>query len=310
MGRASFPNGFVNPVLIRGVPILNTYPNNVYWVNSVTGSSSNSGKTPSYPLATITQALAKCTASKGDVILCMPGHAETVDAAADIVFNKIGVTCVGMGSGTLRPTITFATDTAADIDIDAANTSIINFRFVNNIAALAAPIDVNAAGFEMVNCDFYCTTATTDFNITVITDANANDMVISGCNFYYEYSLADTAVSNTSTECIRLVGADRAVIVGNKIHGNFTTAVINGITTESLDVLIAGNDISNFQTDKLHIDLVANCTGRVNYNTGTATSTGAITYSNIYDIANCQAAENYVSDAVQEVGKLMGTVSA
>ena len=310
VGRASFPNGFVNQVLIRGVPILNSYPNAVFWVHSGTGASTNSGKTPSKPLATITQALAKCTASKGDIIMCMPGHAESVIAAAGIAVSKIGVSIVGMGTGTLRPTITFATDTLADIDIDAANVSLINFRFIGNIASLDAPIDVNAAGFEMVNCDFYCTTATTDFDITVITDATANDMIISGCGFHYEYSLADTAVSNTSVSCIDLVGADRAVIVNNYITGNFTTSAINGITTASYDILISGNDITNRQTDKLHIDLVANCTGRVNYNTGTATSTGAITASNIYDLAACQSAENYISDAVTETGKLIGTVSA
>lgn len=310
MGNASFPNGFANAVFIRGIPILNSYPNKVFWVNSVTGSSSNSGKTPTSPLATITQALAKCTASKGDLILCHPQHVETVSAAAGIVLNKIGVQVVGLGSGNLRPTITFATDTLADIDIDAANCSIINFRFINNIASLDAPIDVNADGFQLVNCDFYCTSATTDYDITVLTDDAANDMVISECNFWYERSLADTAVSNTSVSCIDLVGADRAIIIGNKIHGNFTTSAINGITTASYDILIAHNDITNLQTDKLHIDLVAGCTGRINYNTGTATSTGAITFSNIYDPASCQLAESYVSDASAETGKLMGTVSA
>ena len=310
LNRASFPAGFVNQVLIRGVPILNSYPNKVFWVHSGTGASTNSGKTPSSPLATITQGLSKCTASKGDIIMCMPGHAESVIAAAGIAISKIGVAIVGMGTGALRPTITFATDTLADIDIDAANVSLINLRFVGNIAALAAPIDVNAAGFEMINCDFYCTTATTDFDITVITDAAADDMIISGCNFWYEYSLADTAVSNTSTECIRLVGADRAVIVGNFIAGNFTTAAINGITTLSTSIKINNNSFISLQTDKLWIDLVATCTGRIEYNVGTAKSTAGITDSAIIDAASCQLAQNFASDIAQETGKLIGTVSA
>ena len=310
LNRANFSSGFVNQVLIRGVPILNSYPNAVFWVHSGTGASTNSGKTPSKPLASITQALAKCTASKGDIIMCMPGHAESVIAAAGIAITKIGVAIVGMGTGTLRPTITFATGTLADIDIDAANVSLINLRFISNIASLDAPIDVNAAGFEMVNCDFYCTTASTGFDITVITDAAANDMIISGCNFYYDYSLAGTLVTDTATEIIRLVGADRAVIVGCYLAGNCTTGCINGITTESLSIRIANNTFIQLATDKHWVVVVASTTGRIDYNVGTATSTAGVTDGNIISAADCQLAENYGSDAAGECAQVIGVLSA
>ena len=310
VGRANFNSVFINQVLIRGIPIVNSYSGSVFWVHSGTGASTHTGKTPSKPLSTITQALAKCTASKNDIILCMPGHAETVDAAADIVVNKIGVSIVGMGTGTLRPTITFATDVLADIDIDAANCSLINFRFISNIASLDAPIDVNAAGFEMVNCDFYCTTASTGFDITVITDAAANDMVITGCRFYYDYSLAGTAVTDTATEVVRLVGADRAVISGNYFASESTTGIINGITTESLSINISNNQFIQLSTDKHWIVLVASTTGRIDYNVGTATSTAGITDGNIISAASCQLAENFASDAAGEQAQAVGVLSA
>jgi hypothetical protein len=240
----------------------------------------------------------------------MPGHAETVSAAAGIAISKIGVSVVGMGTGTLRPTITFATDTLADIDIDAANVSLINLRFISNIASLDAPIDVNAAGFEMVNCDFYCTVASTGFDITVITDATANDMVITGCHFYYDYSLAGTSVSDTATEVIRLVGADRAIIVGNYFASESTTGIINGITTESLSINISNNQFIQLSIDKHWIVLVASTTGRIDYNVGTATSTGGITDANIISAANAQLAENYASDAAGECAQIVGVLSA
>ena len=306
----NFPNGFVNGIILRGMPILSAYSGNVYWVHSGTGATTNNGKTPAKPLTTITAALAKCTASKGDIIMCMPGHAESVVAAAGIVVNKIGVAIVGLGIGTLRPTITFATAAEADIDITAANCAIVNFRFISNIASLDAPIDVDAAGFTMQNCDFYCTVASTGFDITVITDANADDLWIENCKFYYDYSLAATAVTDTATEVIRLVGVDRAVIQNNYFASESTTAIINAITTACLSVNISNNQFIQLSTDKLWIDLVASCTGRIDYNVGTATSTSGITDANIIDAASCQLAENYASDQIGETGQIVGVLSA
>lgn len=310
MAAVNFPNSFSNGIILRGMPILSAYSGNVYWVHSGTGATTNNGKTHAKPLTTITAALAKCTDSKGDIIMCMPGHAETVDAAADIVVNKIGVAIVGLGIGTLRPTITFATDTLADIDITAANCAFVNFRFISNIASLDAPFDITAAGFTMKNCDFYCTTASTGFDITVITTTAANDLEIENCKFYYDYSLAGTLVTDTSTEIIRLVGADRAVIKGCYFAGNSTTAHINGITTESLSINISNNQFIQLATDKLWIDLVASCTGRIDYNVGTATSTAGVTDANIIDAASCQLAENYASDSSGETAQIVGVLSA
>jgi hypothetical protein len=52
-----------------------------FYVSSVTGSSANDGLSFSAPLATLAQAIALCTANKGDRIFLMPGHAETIGAS-------------------------------------------------------------------------------------------------------------------------------------------------------------------------------------------------------------------------------------
>ena len=68
-----FPNGFAPGVTMRGMPILNTYTNNVFWVDS---TSSSSGKGTVYrPFSTIDAAVGYCTANKGDVIMVKPGLA-------------------------------------------------------------------------------------------------------------------------------------------------------------------------------------------------------------------------------------------
>ena len=300
--KVNFPYGWKDGIAIRGVPILSTYANNVYYVSSVVGSDTGkSGKTQAKPLATLTAALAKCTDSKSDIIMLMPGHAETVDAAGDIVINKIGAQIIGLGSGTLRPTFTFATDTAATITVTAANVGISNCIFTNTKDALVTGISISAAGCEIRGCTFNYT-STNDALTWITTDANCDGFV-----FQDNDCLGDHA---GPTEFMTLIGVDRARIVGNSMVGSYSTAIVNAITTACTNLLIVNNYFANTVIDKLWIDLVASSTGRIAYNVGSVVSTAGITDANIIDAADCQLAENFASDAVGETAKLIGVVSA
>ena len=94
---SNYPNGFSNGVTIRGIPLLQVHPGEVFWVNNsgvlakggVGGSDGNDG---SYlrPFSTIDYAVGRCTASRGDIIAVMPGHAESVAAASGITLDEIG----------------------------------------------------------------------------------------------------------------------------------------------------------------------------------------------------------------------------
>src|SRR5690348_4899238 len=52
-----------------------------YYVSSVIGQSGRTGKSYKESLATIAQAVAKCTASQGDRVIVLEGHAETLSSA-------------------------------------------------------------------------------------------------------------------------------------------------------------------------------------------------------------------------------------
>jgi len=250
----------------------------------------------------IADAIANATGSRGDKIIVAPYYTESIIAAAGIAVDKAGLSIIGLGKVAARPTITFATSTDGDIDIDAADVTLKNLLFLNSIDALKAPIDVNAAGFTLDACEFKSPTLTNDILNVLITDANADDLTIKNCVFRQAHA--------GPTECIRLVGVDRAQIIDNFIFGSFSTAAINAITTACTELLIARNSINNSVTDALAIDLVANSTGRIEYNVGSVVSTGAITDANIIDAAKCQLIGNYFSDADGETGKLIGTASA
>ena len=288
------------------------FAGNVFFVDASTavgGTTSGFGVHPDKALTTIDSAIGLCTASQGDAIFVLAGHTETLNAAGGITLDIIGVSVIGLGIGNNRPTITISTEVLSDIEVDAASCGIYNFRFIGNVAALAAPIDVDAAAFTMEDCDWFVATATTDIDITIITDAAADDLTVRRCRFNYDYSRAATAVTAASTEVIRLVGADRAHIEECYFSGNFSTSIINGIATASGDIRIINNWMYNDQTADVAgaVDLVAGCTGVIAYNNGFH---GFVTnLTSVIDPASCAMIENYFSNVVTEAGGLIGTRS-
>ena len=109
---SNYPNGFSNGVTIRGVPLNQPHPGEVFWVNSssaiakggVGGSNGNDG---SYrkPFGTIAGALTKCLANRGDIIYVMPGYTETVATAGALDLNVAGVKIIGLGDGVIAPNL-------------------------------------------------------------------------------------------------------------------------------------------------------------------------------------------------------------
>jgi hypothetical protein len=130
------------------------------------GASDNNPGTFQRPLATIAQALNFCSPDSGDIIIVLPGHSETVNAAPgtsavvnmapvyDPTGNVVisiggaagynfqmgvaGVAIVGLGAGSLRPRLIFNTATGATVNVVSADMSIQNFEFVGNFAAVVS----------------------------------------------------------------------------------------------------------------------------------------------------------------------------
>src|SRR5688572_21464297 len=129
MTKTNFPNGGAND---RG--ILNkfyTIPDGVWGdVRFVHHASTASGPgwTPENAYTTVDAAVSACTANNNDLVLVLPGHAETIIAASGIDLDIAGVTVMGLGQGTNRPTVTFGTATTASIDFSAANCTLKNIR--------------------------------------------------------------------------------------------------------------------------------------------------------------------------------------
>jgi hypothetical protein len=218
---SNYPNGFANGVSIRGVPLSVSHPGSVFWVHSGTGSNGNAG-TYQRPFASIDFAVGRCTANKGDIIYVLPGHTETVIAAGGLDLDVAGIAIIGLGAGSNRPTVSFGTATTADMDVDAANISMYNILFTGDVDALAAPIDVNAADFSLVNCEFRDVTGqATD---VILTDNNADRLYIDGWTHR-------GAAAAGGASAIALVGSDYVTIKNFWIDGNFSVGAIDIRTT-------------------------------------------------------------------------------
>ena len=118
---------------------------------------------------TVKLAMAQCVASRGDVLLVMPGHTETLSSATAMLLNIAGVTILGLGSGSLRPTFTLDTAATTKIPVSAANITIRNCIFVANFADIATCFLLTTAPeFAVDKCEFRDTTSILNF-LAIIT---------------------------------------------------------------------------------------------------------------------------------------------
>jgi hypothetical protein len=231
MALAKFNNG----VSSMGLPIVGgryLTTGNVYFVHD-TGSNGNDGTDSDHPVATIDYAVGLCTANQNDFIFVMPGHTETVASAGALDLDVIGITIVGIGTGSNRPTINLTSAVTADIDVDAANITLINLLITGGVDNITSALDVNAADFTMIDCEMRDVTG--QIAIGIATDANADRMRL--IRLVYR-----GAAAAGCTEAIRIIGGDDIEIIGAKIYGNFSTAAINVATTATVRLRVYGTN--------------------------------------------------------------------
>src|SRR5690606_12677871 len=122
--------------------------------------------------ATIDYAVGRCLAGRGDLILVMPGHAETISSSSILTLDVAGVAILGLGVGSARPTLTY-TAAAATINVTAANITVSNILHVANFADVATAYTNNAGPeFCIDNCEFRDASSILNFVAVVTTTAS------------------------------------------------------------------------------------------------------------------------------------------
>jgi len=264
----------------------------IFFVDSTTGSSSNDGESIGRPLATADQATNKCTANKGDVVYFLPNHAETIASATSFVPDIAGVTYIGLGHGSDMPEFTFS-DTGSSINVQAANVTFKNMRFVAGVSAVAVGIDVSADHFTIEDCMTDFSTTAYDFVIHVNVDA------VDYCTIKNNRLIAENATAG-SNDGVRLDDTHHTRIEGNYISGDFARAAIIGEGALGKSLLVANNYIYNDDTAAASngIDLNVAFTGMIVGNT--IFSLYATACAAIIDPGSCGMSQNWISNKTDQ----------
>jgi hypothetical protein len=253
-------------------------------------------------------AFSACTANNNDVIIVLAGHAENLAAADAIDADVAGVTVIGMGTGSSRPTFTY-TNAAGEFTIGANDVTIENMVFNASVTAVLKGINVEAAVDYVTirGCTFGVDAAGTDeFNATIYFENGSTGSLI-------EDNIIDMGIA-AAVQAIHLdADTDKLTIRKNVIRGDYSTANISGDTTLSTNLLIEGNTLENGIGGDLNaqpvIELLTGSYGTIRDNLcicNLATKAAAIVAD------TCLLHENYYNEDISgsSTSGIIGTASA
>lgn len=314
MNLSNYTQGFNNGVLIRERLITSPNAKIFYVGNNATlvlgekGASDGNNGTFLAPFETLDYAIGQCAANRGDIIYVRPGYSETITTAGAVDIDVAGISIIGLGNGTDIPTIEF-NHASATVLVDADNVYIENMRFNCSITSVAVGVDVVAGATDVVfnNCVWDVDTAGTDeFTLSVRFNAGCHRGAVLNSTFDMDLAAAVAAISVTGA-------SDRITIKGNRFFGDYSTAVINGITTLSTNLDIGYNLILNGEGGNINtepgIELLTGSTGII-YNNYIVCNLATKAASIVAD--TCLLFENYYNEDVSSAatGGIIGTASA
>ena len=276
MPYTNFPNGVTSlgiPQIGSGaIPVTN---GNYFFLCNRTGangSDGNTGTSIAAPLATLAYAISLCAANNNDVIVILPGHAESITTATAVAFNISAITIVGLGNGIQRPTFTFTTANTATIAVSAGSIKISNCIFVGNFLSIASCFTVAAApNFWVDNCVFRDTSVILGFLSIITTTVSVN---ADGLRFTNNEVQSD-ATTTPGPTIVVLGTLDRLTILNNVITHSTISNNISALLAQAALVVthlnMGYNTVYSVNTDT--------ATGGVLLTTSATTGSGMI-YNN------------------------------
>lgn len=277
----------------------------VFFVDSTTGSNNNDGSTWAKAFATIDYAIGKCTANKGDVIMVAPAHVETI-TGTDITADVAGISVIGINKGSLMPQIKH-NHADAEISIAADNVTWQGMRHTADVTGVKVAIEIED-GIDyctVKDCVFDVVATTTDeFLVSVRTNDASNFALIE--NNFFDMGLGGAVAAISFTK-----DTNGTIVRNNIAMGDYSTAVINGITTLSTKLLIEKNllvngDASNVGSEP-GIELITGSTGIIRDN-DIVCNVATLALAIVADAVMMY--RNYSTETVGETGTILGTAHA
>ena len=173
------------------------------------GTTSGYGRNPDSAFTTLASALAQATASKGDIIYVMPGHAETLTAA--LAVNVAGIKIIGLGNGSNRPTFTLTGQVPA-FNVKGANTTISNLAFYSATASTSYAMNlmrVAASNVLIAGCEFKINQKMYH-TVRIVSGDNVR---FEDCVFLNTYAPGAGAAGIKAQDCILNIGGTKVVVL-------------------------------------------------------------------------------------------------
>ena len=251
---------------------------------------------------TLAEAVALCTASRGDRIKIAQGHAEAIANAVGCVVNVAGVTIEGIGSGSLIPTFTLGTDANATISVTAANVSISNIKVISGLADVDVGITLGALadGAVITNCLFTDGANNKELLVNLSVTADCDNIIIANNRF------TALATANTTNAILLAGGSDNSVIAGNFIYGTYTTGGVLASAAASVNLTVVDNVIGCI--DAIAYDSHSSTTGLFARNLLGANATSIAAALTGTEAMFCW--ENYVTGALNASGIIIPAVDS
>lgn len=229
----------------------------VFYVHSSGVQSEDDAPIADRLYTTLNAALLACRSARGDVVLVLPGHAESFSAADSLsgLGTKTGITVMGLGEGDARPTFTW-TAAGSTVLFDAASFAIKNCRLLlagadaaGSALTVAAPITVSAPGCAIEDC-YIRFGFDADQIVTVgITTTAAAD------RFKFNRNHCTGATAAECTTFMDIIGVDYLEMKDNHIAGatsSTTVGIVRFATTASLDINLQNNFYANRKAASVH----------------------------------------------------------
>ncbi len=277
---------------LGGVPVDGELTTGSVFFLHNSGSNSNLGTDPDSPVASLTYAISLCTANKGDIIYAMPGHAETTTA---IVLNIAGVSIIGLGRGSARPTITATTGASDLIDITAAGTYMKNMLLVGAASGCTALIDIASADNTFENVEFRHGAAPTDA-VTVTTGVRNK---WHGCRWLGTADGPDVSIefqSATENDCKDFEVID--CIFNYGLYGLDEAAIGDGAASSVEGGVIKDNVFSGMVLTAVDFNSSSAAAVRGIMANNRATANVGLTLSSIYDLGSYGSLDSKAVDAL------------
>ncbi len=268
----------------------------VFYVDS---NVSNEGNGTSWTRAkdTLDEAVALCEDNRGDVIYVAQSHAETWTAINSADLDVIGITVIGLGTGTDRPTFTYTTGTAGELVIAALNVTIRNLVFQPGIADVvhAIEIEADADGSVIEYCEFLTGSVEAyEFVDAIQPAAAADDLIIR-----YNKATEGATAGAISWLDISAGVVENISMYGNVIYGDYSTGIVDATGQVHLLGYYGFNTMTNLSADDYAFYFNAAATGVVEFN---RVKTNA--EATAIDPGSMSCFENYVTTAINVSGMI------